>query len=117
MAQSIEDKREIAMTKAEGRRIHQHPVLGPLEYAEECTIIVDSTPLRARQGEPILATLLAYGIRATRRTEKRGEPRGLFCGIGLCTDCMVTVNGTPNVRSCVTPVEAGMVISTGAGES
>ncbi len=100
------------MSDSKDTRIREHPVLGPLAEAPECTIVVDSRPLTARVGEPVLATLLAHGIHVVRRTEKREEPRGLFCGIGLCTDCMVTVNGLPNARSCITLVEPGMVIST-----
>ncbi len=97
------------------RRIYEHPILGSLEEGEECTIVVDSKSVRARVGEPILACLLAHGITSTRLTDKFKEPRGLFCGIGLCTDCLVTVNGVENVRSCVTPVEEGMMIKTQLG--
>jgi predicted molibdopterin-dependent oxidoreductase YjgC len=104
------------MSEAGGSRIRQHPILGPLGEAPECTIVVDSRPVIARQGEPVLAALLANGIHVARWSEKRNEPRGLFCGIGLCTDCMVTVNGMPNTRSCVTLVQPGMVISTGMVE-
>lgn len=100
------------MSDAVRQRVVEHPILGPLAEAPECTIIVDAKPLSARVGEPLLAALLAHGIDVVRRTEKRGEPRGLFCGIGLCTDCMVTVNGLPNTRSCITLVEPGMVVST-----
>jgi len=99
------------------RRITEHPILGPLPEAEECSVMVDSQPIKARKGEPILAALIAAGIDTTRITEKFEKPRGLFCGIGLCTDCLVTVNGTPNIRSCITPVEDGMVIETDTGEA
>ena len=57
--------------------------------------------------------LLTEGIRVFRR-DAGGSPRGLFCGIGNCYECLVTVDGVPNVRACVTPVAAGMVIETGA---
>ena len=40
------------------------------------------------------------------------NPRGVFCGIGQCTDCVMVVNGQPNTRTCVTKVEEGMVIET-----
>ena len=45
----------------------------------------------------------------------RGYPRGIFCGIGRCTDCVMTVDGQPNVRTCVTPVRAGMKVETQQG--
>ena len=105
------------MKRGEHRRIDSHPILGPLPEQKECSILVDSEPIRAREGEPILAALLAHGIYVTRKTEIREQPRGLFCGIGLCTDCMLMVDGVPNVRSCITPVREGMVIVTQTGES
>lgn len=77
------------------------------------TITVDGGPLPAYRGETIAGALLVSGRRAWRLTH-HGRPRGLFCGIGLCFDCLVTVNGTPNVRACVTPVAAGMVVETGS---
>ena len=66
----------------------------------------------------LAAALLAEGIIINRYTAKRHEPRGLFCGIGQCTDCMMTVNGVPNIRTCITPVEDGMTVETqdGLGE-
>jgi predicted molibdopterin-dependent oxidoreductase YjgC len=50
-----------------------------------------------------------------RITEKRKEPRGLFCAIGHCTDCVMTVDGETNVRTCITPVKEGMRIETQGG--
>lgn len=74
--------------------------------------MLDGVPLPAYLGETVAGALLASGRRAWRYTG-HGQPRGLFCGIGLCFDCLVTVNGTPNVRACLTPVAAGMVVETG----
>lgn len=99
-------------------RIIDHPILGPLAEVEMVTIIVDGVAMQARRGEMIAAALVAHGKDSFRRTVKRDEPRGIYCGIGRCTDCVMTVNGTPNVRTCVTAVEEGMVIQTqiGSGE-
>lgn len=96
-------------------RVRQHPILGPLPDAEEVTIYVDGKTVSARRGEPITAALYAAGIRRARFTPRRGEPRGLFCGIGDCTDCVMEVDGVPNVRTCVTPVREGMSIRTQHG--
>ena len=63
----------------------------------------------------IAAALMAHGKKTFRYTNRRSEPRSLFCGIGRCTDCVMVVNGVPNVRTCVTPVEAGMIIETQQG--
>jgi len=60
----------------------------------------------------VATVLLAMGRRAFRRTGN-GAPRGLFCGMGICFDCLVTVDGRPNVRACMTTVQPGMVVETG----
>ena len=96
-------------------RILEHPILGRQDAEETVTITVDNKKMAAREGEMILATLLGAGIRVNRFTSKYNQPRGLFCGIGQCTDCVMVVNGIPNVRTCVTPVEEGMVIETQYG--
>lgn len=97
------------------RRIIEHPVLGTLEDVGEVSIFVDGEEIKAREGEMIAAALLAGGKNVFRYTNKRHEPRGIYCGIGRCTDCVMIVNGVPNVRTCVTPVEAGMIIETQQG--
>lgn len=97
------------------QRIIDHPVLGPLPEVEMVTIIVDGDPIKARKGEMIAAALIATGKQYFRKTVKTHEPRGIYCGIGRCTDCVMTVNGIPNVRTCVTAVEDGMVIETQMG--
>ncbi len=95
-------------------RITRHPIL-PLEPKGEIPIEVDGRTLFAREGETVAAALLANGIRVFRRTAKRHEPRGLFCGIGQCTDCIMEIDGVPNQRTCMTIVRAGMVVNTQEG--
>ncbi|MDI3538364.1 MAG: hypothetical protein PWQ41_576 [Bacillota bacterium] len=96
-------------------RVEEHPILGPLPKTETVWIEVDGKKIPARAGEPIAAALLAAGIRVFRTTHRRGEPRGPFCAVGRCTDCVMTVDGVPNVRTCVTPVREGMKIETQRG--
>lgn len=96
-------------------RVLSHPILGDDDVSQTVKIQVDGKTILAKKGEMIISALLAEGIIVNRYTQKRKEPRGLFCGIGLCTDCVMTVNGKPNVRTCVTPVEEGMVIETQHG--
>jgi len=60
----------------------------------------DGAVLTAPAGSTIAAALLGNGILAWRTTRRRGEPRGLFCGIGYCYDCLVDVNGAAAVRAC-----------------
>jgi len=99
-------------------RVLDHPILGRQSPGKMLNITVDGKKIKAREGEMIIAALLNAGIRINRFTSKYKEPRGIFCGIGQCTDCIMTVNGIPNVRTCVTPVEREMAIETqyGRGE-
>jgi len=96
-------------------RIVTHPHLGTPPAAETIIITVDGEPLNARAGEPVAATLLAHGRRVCRTTVRTGEPRGVFCAIGLCGDCAMQIDGVPGVRACVTPTRAGMRVETQHG--
>lgn len=77
---------------------------------EEITFTFNGRLLKGYKGEPVAAALLANGIRILRYHEKSGRPRGIYCGIGHCFECRVTVNGTPGIRACITPLQSGMVI-------
>ncbi len=78
---------------------------------EPITFWVDGRAVQARAGQTVGAALLAQGMRVLRHTRKQGKPRGLFCAMGICYDCVVTVNDQPGMRACMTPVEAGMRVS------
>jgi predicted molibdopterin-dependent oxidoreductase YjgC len=75
-------------------------------------LTVDGEPLRAPAGQSLAAALLAAG-RVTLRRSPGGTPRGVYCGIGVCQECRVHVEGRGVVRACVTPVAAGMRVTTG----
>ncbi|MDR1495832.1 MAG: (2Fe-2S)-binding protein [Clostridiales Family XIII bacterium] len=96
-------------------RIKDHVILGEEADAPMIEITFDGKPIKAKEGEPILAALLSEGVIISRYTVNKKEPRGLFCGIGQCTDCAMIVNGQANVRTCITPVERGMVVETQYG--
>lgn len=87
---------------------------GPSEAREEVSFTFNGRRLTGFAGEPIAAALLANGIRTLRHHEKSGRPRGIYCGIGHCFECRVTVNGIPGVRACLTPLENGMAVSSEA---
>lgn len=89
-----------------------HPKLPSIQRGNPLVIYIDGRTVTAFEGETIAAVLLAEGVRVFRRTPKTDEPRGLFCGMGICYDCLVTVNDTPNVRACLMPIAEGMVIKT-----
>ena len=99
------------------RRIRKHPILGDAREPDTY-IVCDGKRIPAVSGEPIAAALMASGIRVMRRTARTGKPRGVFCGIGRCSDCKMIVDGVPGVRTCVTPVREGMRVETqhGLGE-
>ncbi len=85
------------------------------ERGRALAVVVDGAALPAYEGESIAAVLLASGRRSTRWTARSGEPRGYFCGMGVCQDCLVTVDGSPNVRACMTTVRDGMRVETQRG--
>ena len=70
----------------------------------------DGSPVPFDEGQSVAAALLGQGVRSWRTTRFSGRPRGVFCGIGICFDCLVTVDGAVNVRACLEPVRAGMKI-------
>lgn len=64
----------------------------------------------AQDGQSLAAVLTQAGHNAFRETAKEAQ-RGIFCGMGVCQDCLVSVDGTPNRRACMTPVREGMIVS------
>lgn len=90
------------------KRILLHPVLGEMAHKPGVTIYFEGRPIEALEGEPIAAALEAAGISDFRYSHRFNEPRGLYCGIGQCQECVMVVDGVPNIRTCVTPVKEGM---------
>ena len=84
---------------------------GIVPVATEVEITFDGEPVAAYEGESLAATLTAAGILALRRT-KDGAGRGVFCGMGVCSECLVSIDGHQNIRACMTPVVAGMRVET-----
>ena len=83
--------------------------------SKKVTIYYNGKPIEALEGEPIASALINAGIRSFRLTQRRHEPRGIFCAIGRCTDCKMIVDGVANTRTCVTPVRDGMRVETQDG--
>ena len=83
-------------------------------HAEPVSFTFDGTPMTAEPGQTVGAALLAAGIRSWRVTRSGGRPRGLFCGIGACFDCLVDVNDDRAVRACLVPVHDGDQVRTSA---
>ena len=79
------------------------------------TVTFAGRTLQARDGQSVAAALTAAGVRSWRTTRRGARPRGLFCGIGVCFDCLIVVNGLPDVRACQRLVADGDVIATQYG--
>jgi predicted molibdopterin-dependent oxidoreductase YjgC len=76
------------------------------------TLVVDQRGIEFKAGDTIAGCLLRAGILGLRRS-RSGELRGLYCGIGICNECLVEVDAVPNVRACVTHAVDGMSVQTG----
>lgn len=98
-------------------RISEHPILEKYEKGKLVTFYFDDKPIEGYEGEPIAMALRAKGLMVHRYTSKEHKPRGVFCAIGRCTDCVMVVDGKPNVRTCVTPLKEGMRVQTQFGVS
>ena len=84
-------------------RILSHPIIKDFKKGILVTFEFDGRIMHGYDGEPIAAAMKANGIQVHRYTTKLQQPRGIFCAIGRCTDCVMVVDGTANVRTCVTP--------------
>ncbi|SEW01240.1 (2Fe-2S)-binding protein [[Clostridium] fimetarium] len=98
-------------------RIQEHPILGEPQKGRLIEFTHDGNAMQGFEGEPIAVALRAAGVMAHRHTKKYDKPRGIFCAIGRCTDCVMVVNGKANVRTCITSLEEGMTVETQYGVS
>ncbi|MFI6654019.1 (2Fe-2S)-binding protein [Streptomyces sp. NPDC050523] len=79
------------------------------------TVTVDGREIEALPGQTVAAALWTAGITSWRTTRGAGRPRGVFCGIGVCFDCLVTVNDRPGRRACLVTLQPGDAIRTQEG--
>ncbi len=79
---------------------------------EMITLYVNGKPCVAYEGETVHAALLASGRRIMRKATNSNQLKGVFCGMGVCYECLVTINGVPNQRACMTRVADRMEITT-----
>lgn len=82
--------------------------------SEPLRLTVDGAEVAGLRGQSIAGLILGSGTLALRRTHGADRPRGVFCGIGVCFDCLVTVNGIRDVRSCQRRAAEGDVVTTQA---
>ena len=86
--------------------------LGPkpgelLDRSRRLSFRFDGKPCEAHPGDTVASALLASGVCIFSRSFKYHRPRGLLCVSGNCPNCLMNVNGTPNVRTCMQPVQEG----------
>jgi len=82
----------------------------------EISILLDGEKIKAFEGESVAAVMMVNGNVAMRTTTE-GQPRGVFCGMGVCFDCLVVVDDVPNTRACMIWVKEGMKVTTQRGLS
>ena len=78
-------------------------------------IFVDGATVAAREGDTVSAALLASGRDVRRATAVSGAPRLPYCMMGVCFDCLVTIDGVGNRQACLIPLRAGMRVETQQG--
>lgn len=96
-------------------RIQKHPILD-FEKGKEIKFYFDGKEISAFEGETIAAALHAAGVKVLGESLFKHRPRGFYCAIGNCASCSMVVNGEPNVRTCITMVQEGMVVETQKGK-
>ena len=79
------------------------------------TVTLDGAAVEARLGDSVAAALFTAGAYACRTTQVSGAPRGPYCLMGACFDCLVTIDGVPNQQACRVAVAPGMRIETQRG--
>jgi sarcosine oxidase subunit alpha len=100
------------MSDAQGWTAGPDGRLSPSNRGEQIEILFDGKPVKAHQGETVAAALMATGRRHFRLSSVRSEPRGLYCGNGMCFDCVMTIDNIPNVRTCQKLVSPGMTVES-----
>lgn len=81
----------------------------------EVTFTFDGRPITASVGDSVAAALLAAGIRVCRTTPVSGTPRGPYCLMGVCFECLVRIDGMDNRQGCLVTVREGMWVETQRG--
>jgi len=87
-----------------------------IKRGKQVTVMINEKPTIAFEGEMVSSVLHAEGIRTFHHKHKTGKPAGIYCGMGICYECLVCINGVPNIRACQTPVSDGMNIITSIEE-
>ena len=82
---------------------------------ESVNFTIDGRPATARMGDTVAAALLSSGLESCRTTPVSGEPRAPYCMMGVCFECLVSIDGVGNRQGCLIPVTEGMIVQTQKG--
>ncbi len=88
----------------------------PTDAVAAITLTVDGQPIQACAGDSVAAALLLAGLGHCRTTPVTGESRAPYCMMGVCFDCLMTIDGVGNQQACLVPVRAGMVVERQQGK-
>src|SRR5712691_7291144 len=91
-------------------RLPHHPAQAHGNSRREVTFFFDGRQVTAFEGDSVAPALFAAGVRTFTRSFKYHRPRGLLCVAGRCPNCLMNVDGVPNVRVCVEPARDGIQI-------
>lgn len=87
---------------------------GHIRRGAEIEVTLNGNKIKAFEGETVATMMMAENMVAMRTTTE-GQPRGIYCGMGVCFDCLVVVNDVANTRACMTWLKPGMNVETQAG--
>src|SRR5690349_8029838 len=86
------------------------------DAGETVSLKVDGKPIRARAGDTVAGAMLAAGVDYFRTTPVTESPRAPYCLMGVCFDCLVTIDGVGSRQACLVPVHEGMAVETQLGK-
>ena len=86
------------------------------DTGETMTLKVDGQAIRARAGDTVAAAMLAAGLDHCRTTPVSGSLRAPYCLMGVCFECLVTIDGVGSRQACLIPVRDGMTVETQLGK-
>ena len=87
----------------------------PEAAGETIAFTIDGRRAQAFAGDTVAAAMLAAGAAHCRTTPVSGASRAPYCMMGVCFDCLVTIDGVGNRQACLIPLRAGMLIETQDG--
>ncbi len=85
------------------------------DAGKNVALTLDGRPVECRAGDTVAAALLAAGVDRCRTTPVSGAPRAPYCLMGVCFDCLVTIDGIGSRQACLVPVREGMAVETQSG--